>query len=351
MSDLFLDLRRYRPRFNEGEKADRDPLEDWLTECLATCLRALAKQSKSDLVPLLSHLSGLKENQIVRKILSADLLFLTQQVCDDKTRPDLVIYVNRKPWIVVENKVSHKATLSQLICYAEWLKAQVDDYAGAIAFITHHTRAPDGFHSQHQSFKGLGTRVTSWGAVSKILLKATENHPSNTISKELAISFNSQLEDLNLSSNYPSSKSLSAADVFMNLGAGIEVLSNDLLKEAACIGDFSKQPTQDARPYFHTGLYYAVRWAKNVRGDQGAYVATGFWFPGSGTYGADWEEHLGEAISDTVKIFVTIESEDLMEMVQDAPPLWRRNESEFLAFVSGKNPPHGGGSAAAGLAM
>ena len=86
MSDLFMNLYRYRERINKSN------LEDWLTECLAATIRHLPVELQS---LLLAGLTGLNAHEIETAIEVHELDIRTQYQAGQHGRPDMLLLLGR----------------------------------------------------------------------------------------------------------------------------------------------------------------------------------------------------------------------------------------------------------------
>ena len=137
-----------------------------------------------------------------------------------------------------------------------------------------------------------------------------------------------------MSNEYPSAKTLASAQMFMLFGLELDLLVNGLLEDVSEIGDFTRQKTYEAQPKFDEGLYRAGRWANNVLNGIGAEVCVGIWFPESGSYRVAVEREMRVNVTETPKIFISVDSEALMEASKGCPEGWHRDDEEFLAFAN-----------------
>ena len=332
---VFSDLFGYRPRMREEDKQDRTPLEDWLTECLAACLRSLLAYEETRALSVLAYITGRPIAALAEeRSRSEKPTVITQFRCTDGQRPDLVVCLGKKPWIVIESKVEHSATLGQLAGYARWMReaSRLMPFETTLVYLTHATPCPDGFVTTNPAFETMNLSRRRWAGIGRALLKACEGLEHHHVSREFCAAFVHHLEDQNMANEYPSSKTMASAQMFMALGLEVELLVDSLLDDVAGIGDFSHQKYTGAQPQFDQGLYAAGRWAKSVRGDLGAQVWVGLWFPEVGSYRIDVERTMGLEIGDTPKIFVTVDSEDLLSAVPECPEGWYRDEEEYLAY-------------------
>lgn len=334
---LFSDLFAYRPRLREDEKQDRTPLEDWLTECLASCLRALLHTDDEVALQALSFLADRPIDELRSAMTSGPIPTVkTQFRCDDMQRPDLVIFKGDKPWIVVESKVEHTATVGQLAGYARWARENVGDLENApmLVYLTHSTPCPAEFTESNPTFQGVKLAKRRWAGVGNKLHDLCSSLGDQSLARELCASFFFQLQDLNMSNEYPSAKTLASAQMFMLFGLELDLLVNGLLEDVSEIGDFTRQKTYEAQPKFDEGLYRAGRWANNVLNGIGAEVCVGIWFPESGSYRVAVEREMRVNVTETPKIFISVDSEALMEASTGCPAGWHRDDEEFLAFAN-----------------
>lgn len=334
---IFSDLFAYRPRFREDEKQDRTPLEDWLTECLAGCLRALLSADDEIALQALSYLADRPKDELRSAMNSGPSPTVkTQFRCDDMRRPDLVVFMGDQPWIVVESKVEHTATIGQLAGYAHWAREKTESsvYDPVLVYLTHSTPCPAEFTESNLNFQGVKLAKRRWGGVGNVLHNLCSSLGDQSLARELCASFYYQLQDLNMSNEYPSAKTLASVQMFMLFGLEVDLLINSLLDDVSEIGDFTRQKTYEAQPKFDEGLYRAGRWANGISGGIGAQVWVGLWFPESGSYRVDVEREMKISVSETPKIFVSVDSEDLMKASSGCPAGWYRDDEEFLAFAN-----------------
>ncbi|QQN75039.1 hypothetical protein [Croceicoccus sp. YJ47] len=333
---IFSDLFAYRPRFAEGEKRDRTPLEDWMTECLASCLRALLAIDEERGLAALSYLANRPLGEISEIARVGARITVETQVSITGQRPDLVVFLGKRPWIVVESKIEHSATIEQLAGYAQWVRdeTRIASFRPTLVFLTDVTSCPKEFDPGNLNFRGVNLATRKWSGVGRAFLDAAGTLEEHTLAKALCTSFFHQLEDHNMSNEFPSSKSLAAAQLFMIFGIEIDHLVNSLLDDVTDIGDFSHQKTSDAKPEVHTGLYYACRWAKNIASDVGGTIYAGLWFPETGSYRLLVEESMQISVSVTPKIFVSIENNQLLAATEGCPDGWHRDDEEFLTFTN-----------------
>ncbi|QIQ86943.1 hypothetical protein [Erythrobacter sp.] len=325
---MFSELYSYRPRIREDDKRDREPLEDWLTECMAAVLRALFEVAPPKAAEVLALLSELDVDQIVASMRNYGLRIQTQFHAGEQGRPDMVFWLGDWPWMVCENKVRCPASIEQIEAYRKWQNSLSDkrplsiQFEPKVAFITHYTKPPE-----------CDVIALRWSQVARELRRVTRGLDADSHAKALARSFDDFLEEQQMNATYPSTRAMAAAELFMADGLQIFDLANEMLARAICIGDYASQKTYVAAPDFSAGMIYASRWANRIVLNCGAFVSTGVWFPDTGTFAKDVKDSMGLSVTDAAKVFVTIADESLLSACSGAPEGWHRDEEEFLIFA------------------
>lgn len=335
---LFSALYAYRPRIREGDKQHREPLEDWLTECLAACIRATLVAGIDTASEVLATLSESPSASVAKALRQYELRIETQVVAGSEGRPDMVFRLGDWPWIIVENKVNHVATFEQLAKYERW-QLQNAGKTGPVAglrptllFVTQNTLPPEQIRNGSQPFNSVRSVTNKWSRISKVLCAVTKALSPDSHARALADGFREFLEEKHMANEYPSTSAIAAAELFLQNGGDVISLADEMLFRAEALGNFFKMTTYAARPFPAEGLIYASRWANTIIGDHGGMVYTGLFFPAIGSYRGDLQERLGIEISDFAKVFVSIEGQGLMAQKDDAPTGWLRDAEEFVIF-------------------
>ena len=335
---MFADLYRYRPRIREDGTNDRSPQEDWLTEFLAACLRALW-QSEPDLIAeVLKEFFDEKMGVELESFLKGQLFRVETQISTDyRTQPDMAIYAGKYAFLVIENKVAHTAHIDQLTGYAKWLRENCGTNGPlGVAFVTHYTRPPEEFRQNTPAFSGLSVRPTTWAALSKSLLRVTTPLRHDCHARVLAQSFFEMLEELDMATEYPTNKSLACAEIFLAEGEGVSVLVNELRAETERLGNFRRQTTYECAPDFELGYFAASRWCLDLFGEIGGSVYVGIWYPEIGNLkelvsGAYHAAKTDAEIDDGAKIFLNFETADnIPARSDDLPRNWLKIEDDEI---------------------
>jgi hypothetical protein len=289
-SDLFIDLYAYRQREN------KDPLEDWLTECLAVTIRALPRPAKA---ALLSELSGATVSDPQAFFDAHKVEVFTQHSTGAAGRPDMLVQLDGHPWILFENKVGHGVAAReavdgteshQLRGYAEWLNKQGRhcSLAKALVFVTHITQPPQDFRGADEAglYHGLRRTHTSWAALGRRIAGLTDGLPDDHHAKALTTAFLAYLEDQDMSNEFPSSSAFAAAEVYVSQAAALENLVSRMWQELRTAANFGRTADVQLKALTDEGSVSAWRYVAPGPSSpsRNSYLQTGIWFPETGSW-------------------------------------------------------------------
>lgn len=158
MNSLYNRLFRYRSR------QDHQPLEDFLTEALADLAGRMPREDLVELIGWCFRDTARPPN--LARLNGAKVSFITQVAVPGGVA-DLVMYVDGRPMLVVENKTwsgfrdhgSPERPANQMTTYCKWLMEASGDAECAALLITGTNDAPPGFHD------GGGYAVAARGQV------------------------------------------------------------------------------------------------------------------------------------------------------------------------------------------
>lgn len=340
MNSLFLDLFAYRQREN------RDPVEDWLTECLAATMRALPEVKLAQLLSWLSDPAN--EALILSHVKSGKVAIKTQYVTANAGRPDMVVTIGGIPWIVFENKVGHHLSerLSeeggeshQLRGYADWLKEACDgcELRPGIVFVTHLTPPPVDFKDDYpvDYYHGFSRRRLSWGEFTRKLLQLSGDLDENHHALNLADALQAYLEDNNMSSDFPDAVALASAQLYVSQAASVEYLVDRMWQEAASIASCGKNASYRVVADPGYGTVNAQRYAVSAPNSPSgwSYIETGVWFPELDSWYS--KEDIGrDLVGPHVYVGFFNGDDDYFTMTSDIPEGFLRPASDFLAIES-----------------
>ncbi|MGO9452756.1 MAG: hypothetical protein ACLQDV_17205 [Candidatus Binataceae bacterium] len=160
----------YRKLFKYQERGDHTPLENFLTEAFSDLANRLEPRDQRGLIR--DALLGGHASDNFKPLLeqSPKLSWDTQLPIPaietrNKRRPDLVVWRNDRPFLVIKAKVRADFTPKQLENYGQWLYRE--SYGtGALIVLTHESPPPPEFDSLDSGAYSLCLRsVCRWFAV------------------------------------------------------------------------------------------------------------------------------------------------------------------------------------------
>lgn len=325
--DLFTKLYAYRQRDS------RDPLEDWLTECLAAVLRALPIDQ---LGPIIAQLTSRPQLDVELVLQNRRPSIVTQFSTQAHGRPDLVILLHDEPWIVFENKVAHQVD-DQLDRYGAWLASIRGAVPWrALVYVTHVTQPPADFSAEiwAERHHGVSPAVTSWGRLSRLLLGLTAD-VADTLSRSLAESFYNMLESLQMADEFPSSQSYAALEIFLSQAGPLENLVARMWEQVCHSANSAKLGSHSIEADPEYGCYAASRYVQRApNNDSGwSFIETGIWFPSLQRW---WSaEQLGSTPrGPQVYLFFGNADDQVLAKVEGTPLGWSRPAGQFFCCKS-----------------
>lgn len=334
-SNIFIDLYAYRQREN------KDPLEDWLTECLAVTIRALPLAEKAE---LLAEFSGATIDHRAAFFEAHRVEVLTQYRAGEAGRPDMLIRLDGEPWIVFENKVGHGfsvregadgSEIDQLRRYADWLNREGSHcrLAKALVFVTHITPPPPDFRNAIEAglYRGLYPTHTSWGALARRIARLTDGLPEGHHAKALTTAFLAYLEDQDMSNEFPSSPAFAAAEVYLSQAAPLENLVDRMWDAIKTTVEFGKTAGYMLQALPGEGSVSAWRYVAPGPSSPSrhSYLQTGIWFPEIGSW---FSEDVGKRLSGAqAYVYFGNDYDDMFQSSIGELEGFIRPNSDFLA--------------------
>ena len=219
----------YQRLFTYRERQHRSPLEDYLTEALADLLNRMPERAVKGLTK-----SWLGQNREEVGDFDrvwpdgASALWTTQRPIDGNRFLDLLLEVDGRPVLIVENKIAAgfqrhtsldevKVEQHQLASYGLWLRREADPtWGGALVLLTHWTPAPDDFLVSAETYGAKHRSVARWAELSRrlgTLARQAEGLTSAWV--QLASEFVSFLKELNMDSELAKSQDFAALQVYV----------------------------------------------------------------------------------------------------------------------------------------
>jgi hypothetical protein len=328
--DLFTKLYAYRAR------EDREPLEDWLTECLAVVLKSLRADSA---ISLLASLLERPAAEIVAAIGDSKLSYVTQYGTA-AGRPDLVLTLDDRPWIIFENKVSHGVG-DQLDRYGEWLASNPADHIPwhALVYLTHATPPPVDFTGPDWEAR-FGGRVSPcvlhWGRLARELISMTADDQQGSLARAAAEGFYGMLESKQMTDEFPSSQSFAALEVFLANGVQMDNLVKRMWEQVCHAANSHKTQGRQVAAQPEYGCYVAWRYVLRAAGNDSAwsYLQTGLWCADLARWWSA-EELVETARGVHVYVFFGNDNDEhVFDHVTGAPRGWLRPAQQFFVHRS-----------------
>ena len=335
--DLFVDLFAYRQREN------KNPIEDWATECLAATMRSLpADRLKKLLIDFVGS-----EHAIVAQLDETKVEIFTQYHAGKAGRPDMLVKYDGQPWILFENKVGHAVSQRdsddgeshQLREYADWLKEHCVEceMPNAMVFITHLTPPPADFISLDGSalYHGFSRYHSTWGVLARRIASLVEDLSEDHHAVRLAQAFVTYLESEDMSNEFPDAVALSSAQLYVSQAASLENLVDRMWQEAKNIAACGKTASYRIKAEPDYGTVNAQRYALSApRSSSGwSYIETGIWFPELDSW-YDSEQIGRDLVGPHIYVGFFNGDDDYFTMTDAAPEGFLRPASDFLAIES-----------------
>lgn len=328
----------YGRLFTYRQRAARSPLEDYLTEALADLLNRMPEQLAREAAHrLLGGRADVRDALAAVWPAGANVSWITQWVIDGGKRPDLVFTVDRRPVLVVENKIAagfqHHGESDngqdQLATYAKWIGSGQDpQWGGGIALLTHWTPAPLGFTTDDSSYACNFRNVVRWADLARWLsTKARLADDQSAAWIMLTHELNAFLQEQNMDSDLATTRDFAALQLYVASADRVRNTIERLWEGARslwlplCQG--ANYPLEVSSRYHCVWKY---RYLARVDPKKG-YLAVGVRFPDGGGYLAELSQD-GEPY-----VFVELSSEASASPVADLelPDPWVSYDGVHLA--------------------
>jgi hypothetical protein len=302
--DIYSRLYKYRDR------PSGSPLENFLTEALADIFNRLPMPIQTEfLIWMLpaSCSSRLRDKCRDGKQIKAVTQF-TFVAAGSMKRPDIIVYLDDELLILMEAKVnaalqehmlegrevggdvSKIVFQNQLKTYSEWIGSQcTGDWSGAVVFLTHGTRAPDGFENDGREGNSVIGVTWTWKDIGVWLARNPDLNKSKTTHRALASDFNHFLERQGLMTNFMTSRDLAATALFMPAYRALDHTIMTVIRAVASKypkskgGNFGSGFTPNMNSY---QAWYFVNNKLNPAGTR-FWIAIGICFPDQGALGSE----------------------------------------------------------------
>jgi hypothetical protein len=305
--DIYTRLYTYR------DTPSKSPSENFLTEALADIFNRLPILMRIEL--LVRMLPESCANRLRRKCEGGKQIKAITQVsivaAGSLKRPDIIVYLDSKPLVLLEVKVhaplqEHRIEgsrsegpyyadneivfQSQLTTYSKWISSQsCGDWAGAVVFLTHRTRAPAGFDDDGQGGNSVIGATRTWKDIGSWLATNLDLSQSEMTYCALAWDFNHFLERQGLMADFMSSRDLAATALFMSSYRALEHTFKTVITAVASKYQRSKGGKLHWDFWPEGNVYWAWYNLNNQLNPAGAkfFIAVGICFPDDGAFGSN----------------------------------------------------------------
>jgi len=310
----------YERLFTYRERADRSPLEDFLTEALADLLNRFPEPLARRAVELLiSDRSDALQNLKRFWPAGTKATWTTQKVIDGGKIIDLMMEVDGKPLVVVENKISagfqehrpHPSSVQdrdvehQLATYGRWLALETpSDWGGALILLTHWTPAPADFATYPQMYCSRYRNTIRWTDLSRWLRDETKlSGHEQTDWAALSVDLVNFLRKKDMDHERATSHDLAALQIYVASADRVRKSVEDIWESVKELWRPICQ--QNDKPFdISTEYGCAWKWRYLVRNDlRSSYLAFGIRFPDLAQNRAD------TALGDVPYFFVELGSD------------------------------------------
>ncbi len=342
----------YQKLFKVGRVVDREPLENFLTEVFADLMARLARADPEAMQNFVREvlLGGRVPETFDRTLREAERLeWQSQPTISTKKRPDIVVYTNAKPLLIIENKVDAPVsksvadqpeqeekpdgdfsqqveTANQLQHYGKWLKEH--NPAGALIFLTHTSRPPDDFKDSAEKYGVQIQRVSRWTDVHRWLhrrLKKRQedaervetfltDRPTQALTDGLTEELLRFLEVNHMGIPDIDDRDLSALDLFLaqSLAGKTSALFGSIREEAKRITpNYWREDEKFPLPWLGADRRYQVAWDWIYSGKEEP------WFVGWGFFVGDGLSAYGIPSAGSLQAFVLMGTDNPKPLILD----------------------------------
>jgi hypothetical protein len=353
--DIYTRLYKYR------DTPSKAPTENFLTEALADVFNRLPMPIRTEF--LIGMLPDSCSNQLRSKCGEGKQIEAVTQVpivaAGSVKRPDMIVYLDSKPLVLLEVKIhaplqEHEIGLEaegpvqadsseiifqgQLKTYSNWIGShRLDDWPGAVVFLTHGTRAPAGFEDDGREGNSAIGATRTWKDIADWLKNNLDLNQSEVTYCALASDLRHFLEGQGLMTDFISSLDLAATALFLPRHQALEHTFRTVLSEV--VSKHPKSKGGNLRFDFWTdgNAYNAWYFLNNKLNPANAkfWIGIGICFPDQGALG----------VNDAIALpkhepffFVIIsdhyENKKVSELLSKIPEGWIRIDDDYSAVVT-----------------
>lgn len=322
MQGLYSRLFVYRSR------ADRQPLEDFLTEVLADILTRMPRNSVID---LLEWCFRDARRGLDWKCLSGSALRWDTQVAIAGGIADLVLYCDGRPTLVIENKTwsgfrdhgTPGRPANQMTTYCEWLCGAAGKSPCGALLVTGTSEAPEGYHEEGDYAVEARAQVT-WASLGRWFSSRLVETQERETWRDLAAELVDFIRERSLSSEIFTQADLAALTLALPAMDRWEATFTSMWSSCEDIRRrFLNNPVTKLQFNVEAGMYWHWRFGQPKIVPERAWVGLGLRLPEI----SQWFCHLDLPSSPH---FVLILGSDLGALTHrgQLPPDWRSDEED-----------------------
>lgn len=333
----------YHRLFTYRERENRSPLEDFLTEALADLLNRFPESLARDAAAFLLN-DRPEAVDALKRVWpdGAQARWRTQGIIDGGRLVDLVMEINARPVMVVENKIragfqehrlhpctsGDRATQNQLATYGKWLSREADvTWGGAIVLLTHWTPEPLGFINDAASYGSRYRTVVRWAELSRWLANESRSAEfSRADWAKLSSELVGFLKEQNMDSELATGQDWAALQVYVASADRVRNSVQRIWERASAVW---RPICQQADYALEISTEYGCIWKFRylARSDlRDSYLAVGLRYP-------DLSEYWHDVTPDVPHLFVELASDrDNPAIANLAMPTgWEASPSTWIA--------------------
>jgi len=234
----------YGRLFKYSQRSTRSPKEDFLTEALAGLLEIVIRHHSPEIIKQLFVPDALKDAWDKSSASINSLHIDTQPWIDENSRPDIVVYGDGNPLIVIENKISARFQDNQLNRYRDWLRTKtIFGWPGLVCLLTHTTDPPADFLDWTND--APHALVRRWGEIASQLRSFGKQADTSQIRNGLSGELLGFLVEENMAGEFAEIEDFSAAFVYLRSSAKMSHTFETIFKHIKQYGGFFAGDFQD----------------------------------------------------------------------------------------------------------
>ena len=302
----------YSRVFKYRERPSSSPAENFLTEGLADLLGRFPPDVQREFICAMLP-KTYEQNFVDCATASKRLRFITQfpiLVGVFTKLPDMVVLLDDQPFVLFEIKINATeqqhtirsehdleadseqqeiVTQGQLQTYSNWIREQnTGEWPGAVVFLTHQTRAPDGFDLNDIMTRRTIHSIRTWTDVGRWLARHIDLELIDKTYCALTRDYLQFLKEIGLMNNYVTLRDLAATQIFLPSQQALRYTFRSIADAASSAQPKSKGGHIHAEFWPQGGVYWSYYYLNSKLNLHSSkfYLAFGISFPETGDFGS-----------------------------------------------------------------